>query len=130
VRSFIVALCLAGCAPQLQTLEIVNQTPRVIEAVYVFAPGADRGASRGKLAPNERTSVQVKPGAVEVDGVSEKYQLDEHTRDKPEASQTLEIHGSAKVIFYDQGAAPPEVKRPGVFGAEFTIPAPRPGAEP
>lgn len=128
MRSIIVALCLAGCAPQLQTLEIVNQTPRQIEAVYVYTPGGERGASRGKLAPNEHTSVQVKPGAVEVDGVSEKYQLNEHTRDKPEASETLEIHSPSKVIFYDQGAAPPEVKQPGVFGAEFTLPAPRPEA--
>jgi hypothetical protein len=115
-------ILLAACAPQMQTLELVNSTPRQIEAVYVYSPGAARGQPRAQLAPNAHASVQVPQGRVEVYAVSAKYQVDEHTRDRPEASQELEIHGPAKVIFYDQDDRPAEVSRPDVFGVEFAPP--------
>ncbi|HEY3805489.1 MAG TPA: hypothetical protein VGL61_22930 [Kofleriaceae bacterium] len=118
----ILLILLAACAPQLQTLQLVNQTPRTIEAVYVYPPNGSRGASRAQLAPNAQTSIQVRGGRVEVYAVSAKYQLDEHTRDRPEASQELELHGPAKVIFYDQDDRPAEVNRPDVFGIEFSPP--------
>jgi hypothetical protein len=126
----ILLILLAACAPQMQTLQLVNQTPRAIEAVYVYAPGGTRGTSRAQLAPNAQTSIQVRGGRVEVYAVSAKYQLDEHTRDRPEASQELELHGPAKVIFYDQDDRPAEVNRPDVFGIEFSPPKPRATDEP
>lgn len=119
---FSLIILLASCAAPLQTLELENRTPRPIDAVYVYAPGGARGQPRAKLAPNEHTSVRVPQGRVEVYAVSAKYQLDEHTRDVPEASQELEIHGPAKVIFYDQEDKPAEVSRPDVFGVEFAPP--------
>jgi hypothetical protein len=63
---------LAACGAPMQTLELVNQTPRQIEAFYVYPHGADRGASRGQLAPNAHTSVQVKAGRIDVYAVSAK----------------------------------------------------------
>ena len=118
----ILLILLAACAPQLQSLELVNRTPRAIEAIYVYPPGGNRGTSRAQLAPNAGTTIQVRGGRVEVYAVSAKYQLDEHTRDRPEASQELELHGPAKVIFYDQDDRPAEVSRPDVFGIEFSPP--------
>ncbi len=109
----------------MQTLELVNKTPRQIEAVYVYPHGGDRGASRGSLAPEARTTVQVKAGPIDVYAVGAKYQLDEHTRDRPEASEELEVRGPARVIFYDADSKPAEVARPDVFGVEFSLPKPR-----
>ena len=119
---FLLILLVASCAAPMQTLELENRTPRQIDAVYVYAPGGARGQPRAQLAPNAHTSVQVPQGRVEVYAVSAKYQLDEHTRDVPEASQELEIRGPAKVIFYDQDDKPAEVNRPDVFGVEFAPP--------
>jgi hypothetical protein len=123
-------IMLAACAPQLQTLELVNHTPRAIEAVYIYSPGADRGASRAQLAPNAHASVQVPAGHVEVEAVSAKYQLDEHTRDRPTASSQLELRGPSRVIFYDKDDRPTEVDRPDAFGVEFSPPKPRGTDEP
>jgi hypothetical protein len=127
VRNVLIAIAvmLAACGGPMQTLELVNQTPRPIEAFYVYPHGGDRGASRGSLAPDARTSVQVKAGRIDVYAVSAKYQLDEHTRDRPEASQELEVRGPARVIFYDADSKPAEVARPDVFGVEFSLPKPR-----
>ncbi len=132
-------IVLASCAPQLQSLELINHTPRAIEAVYIHAPGAERGASRAQLAPNAHANVQVPAGHVEVEAVSAKYQLDEHTRDRPTASGQLELRGPAEapaggahyqVIFYDRDDRPAEVDRPDAFGIEFLPPKPRGTDEP
>jgi hypothetical protein len=120
----LIAIALTACGAPMQSLELVNKTPRPIEAFYVYPHGGDRGASRGSLAPEARTTVQVKAGRVDVYAVSAKYQLDEHTRDRPEANQELEIHGPAKVIFYDADSRPADVSRPDVFGVEFSLPKP------
>ncbi|HEY1558419.1 MAG TPA: hypothetical protein VGF94_26525 [Kofleriaceae bacterium] len=117
----------AACSAQLQTIQIENHTPRPIEQLYVHAAGSPRGASRGQLAPNATTQVQMKPGNVEVYAVSQKLQVDEHTRDVPEASQQFELRAPAKVIFYDAGADKPAgVDRPNVYGVAFSIPKPKP----
>jgi hypothetical protein len=123
-------ILLAACAPQLQTLELINRTPRAIEAVYIHAPGADRGASRAQLAPNAHASIQVPTGHVEVEAVSAKYQLDEHTRDRPTASEQLEVRGPSQVIFFDRDDRPADADRPDAFGVEFTPPKPHGTDEP
>jgi len=123
-------ILLAACAAPMQTLHVTNRSNRTIEQLYVFPTGStDRGASRGTLAPNASTDVRVRQGNVEVYAVSAKLQVDEHTRDRPSASQDLEIKGPAEVVFYDLGQAPPGLERPGVFGIAFTLPKPKP-AEP
>lgn len=123
-RPLFFVLVLAGCGgAAMQTIQIKNTTTRTIDELYVFPAGASNpGSSRGTLAPNASTQVQVKAGFVEVKAVSAKLQVDEHTRDKPTASQDIEIHGPVQVIFYDADHAPPGLDRPGVFGIAFQLP--------
>jgi hypothetical protein len=127
---FVLGLAACGGAP-MQTVQIKNASPRPITELYVYPAGStNHGASRGTVAPNGTTEVKVKQGNVEVLAVSSKMQVDEHTRDQPSASGTLELKGPAQVIFYDEGAAPPGVNNPGVFGFEFVIPKPKPAPTP
>jgi len=117
-------LVLAACggAP-LQTIQIVNRSSRPIQELYVYPVGsANHGTSRGSVAPNGQTEVKVKQGNIEVMALSAKLQVDEHTRDQPSASGDVELRGPSQVIFYDEGAAPPGLDRPGVFGFAFVIP--------
>ena len=132
MRSLLILLVgLTACAAKLQTISLVNKTDRPIEALYVYPTGAaDHGASHGKLAPNASTQVQVKPGHVDVLAVSAKLQLDEHTRDQPTASQSLEVTGPLQVIFYDTTAKPTGLERPGVIGVSFIITKPAPPPAP
>lgn len=107
----------------MQTIQLVNHTPRAIEEVYVYPTGAaNHGKSRATIAPNGSTSLQVPQGNVEVLAVSAKFQLDEHTRDRPSASQALELKGPVSVVFYDPGEKPTELGQRGVFGIEFQMP--------
>jgi len=120
-------ILLAACAAPMQTLHVTNRTNRTIEQLYVYPTGsAERGASRATLAPNASTDVQVRQGNVEVYAVSAKLQVDEHTRDRPSASQDLEIKAPAEVIFYDVDQKPAGLERPNVFGVAFTLPKPKP----
>ena len=110
----------AACAAPMQTVHIVNHTDRPIEELYVYQQGKARGSSHGALAPNADTRVQVKQGFVEFFAVSAKMQIDEHTRDRPSASQDVEVRGTpVEIIFYDAGHTPAGLDRPGVFGVAF-----------
>jgi hypothetical protein len=131
MRTWMLVLLAACGASQLQTVKIVNTTPRTIDELYVYPNGsADHGKSRGAIAPNGSTLVQVKAGFVEVLAVSAKLQVDEHTRDRPSASQAVEVHGPVEIFFYDEEHKPPGLDRPGVFGAAFVIPKPKQPASP
>jgi len=128
VKPALLILVLAACggAP-MQTVQIKNASPRPITELYVYPAGStNHGTSRGTVAPNGSTEIKVKQGNIEVLAVSSKLQVDEHTRDQPSASGTLELKGPAQVIFYDEGATPPGLTNPGVFGFEFVIPKPKP----
>jgi hypothetical protein len=121
--ALVLALVLVACGgANLQTIQIVNRSPRPIEELYVYPTGAARGASRGVLAPNGSTSVKVKAGHVSVMAVSAKLQVDEHTRDRPSASQELELDSPTEVVFHDEGQAPPGLNRQGTIGVVFLIP--------
>ena len=126
VKRYLLLLALVvacGGAP-MTSVKLVNMTSRQINELYVFPAGsANHGASRGQLAPNGATEVSVKQGNIEVLAVSAKLQVDEHTRDQPTASGSLELKGPAQVIFYDSESKPPGLERPGVFGIAFIIPA-------
>jgi hypothetical protein len=130
-RVFVVLVVLIGCGgPRQYTLQIVNKTPRTIEEVYVYVPNTAQGTSRGKLAPEATLQVTVKHGPIEVLAVSELIKVDERTRDKPSASQVLEIKQSSRVVFFDVGKQPPGVDQPGVFGVAFDPPkVPEPSPE-
>jgi hypothetical protein len=124
--AFAFAITLGACAPHLQTLELRNDTPRVIEALYVYPSGAENhGPSRGSLAPNASTTLHVKPGHVAVLAESAMVKLDETTRDKPTASSELELTRPLHVVFYDRGNAPAELSRQDVIGVEFILLHPR-----
>lgn len=113
---------LACAGAPLQTVSLVNHTERTIKELYVFPAGAkDKGPSRGALAPAAATKVQVKPGNVEVYAVSETVKLDDHHRDTPTASQSLELRGPLEVIFYDNNDKPAGVDRPNVIGVSFIV---------
>lgn len=127
----LVFACAACGAPALQTVRIENHTTRAIEELYVYPAGAaSPGKSRGTLAPGASTQVAVKPGDIEVLAKSAKVQVDETTRDRPEANQELEVHGPVEVVLYDAGSPPPGLNRPGVFGIEFVVRKPQPPPEP
>ncbi|CAN5441860.1 hypothetical protein BH11MYX1_BH11MYX1_50340 [soil metagenome] len=85
-------LVIACGGAQLQTVSLVNQTDRTIKELYLFPAGSkDKGPSRGTLAPTAGTKVQIKKGNVEVYAVSKTVKLDDHHRDTPTASQTVEL---------------------------------------
>ncbi|MBX3158105.1 MAG: hypothetical protein KF773_19205 [Deltaproteobacteria bacterium] len=122
----LVLLCLVavvGCGggATFHNLTIVNQTARKIDEVYVHAPNADKGASRGALAQGASLSVKVKGGGVEVLGISELVYVDQKVRDRPSASQVVEVTSPTSVVFYDLGKEPPGLDRPGIFGVAFRL---------
>lgn len=121
--ALVLVLVLVACGgANLQTIQIVNRSPRPIEELYVYPTGAARGASRGVVAPNATTSVKVKAGHVSVMAVSAKLQVDEHTRDRPSATQELELDSPTEVVFHDEGQAPPGLNNRGTIGVVFLIP--------
>ena len=121
---WILALLVACGGAHMQTVQLLNKTDRQINELYVYPAGStNHGSSRGQLAPNGSTQVSVKQGNIEVLAVSAKLQVDEHTRDQPTASGSLELTGPAQVVFYDADSQPPGLDRPGVFGIAFIIPA-------
>jgi hypothetical protein len=132
VTRYLAFLILAACGgAAMQTVQIVNHTSRPIDELYIYPSGAaDHGKSRGKLAPEGSTQLQVKAGFIEVLAVSAKMQLDEHTRDRPSASQAVEVKGPVQIVFYDEGGKPANIDQPGVFGVEFVLPKPKPAEPP
>jgi hypothetical protein len=126
------AVALAACAGPSYQMQLVNRTDRAIESIYVYPTGAaDRGASRGSLAPSATTQLKVKHGRTSVLALSAKLKLDDHTRDQPSASQDLEVTGPTEIVFYDSGGdKPPGLERPGVFGIAFQLPKPAPPPPP
>lgn len=123
----IVISALAACGgPGMQTLQLVNNTPRTIAEVYVYPANAtDHGASRGKLAPGATLSVQIKAGNVEVLATSETIQVDERTRDTMQAGATLQLNRSLQVIFHDSDQPPPDLRNKDAIGAAFRLIKPK-----
>ena len=127
----VMTACTACGGAAMQTINIVNKTDRQIEAVYVYPVGAaDHGASRGALGPQQATQVTIKGGNVEVQAVSAKIKFDDHHRDKPAASQAIELTHPVEVDFYDSNAKPTGLDRPNVIGVSFVINTPPPADPP
>ncbi|MGE0871124.1 MAG: hypothetical protein AB7P03_21345 [Kofleriaceae bacterium] len=119
---------LVACAgPRVQTVQFVNKTPRTIEQFFVFPPGAARGASRGKLAPNGQTTLKLKDGVHEIYAVSARIVHDDNTRETPEASMTIELRGPLDIVFYDSNAVPSGIDGPNTRAIKFVM---RPPSEP
>ncbi len=121
---FLVLVFLVGCyPPKFQTITMANQTPRVIEAVYVYPVGAkSQGASRGKIAPNGTLEVKTKQGNVEIRAVSAEERVG-NEREKKEATQVLELTKHADVVFHDSNQK--VVVKPGAIDVVFTILPPK-----
>jgi hypothetical protein len=99
---------LAACGGAgMQTVQLVNKTPRTIEQIFIFTPGKDRGASKAKLAPNATTTLQLPAGNHEIYAISERIVHDDNTRETPEASLTIELRSALELVFYDSNAPPP-----------------------
>ncbi len=108
-----------------QTLTLTNKSPRPIEQLFVYPTGQPRGPSRGTLAVDATTTVKMKPGGVDVYAISQKLIIDEHTRETPEASVTVELKRPLTVIFHDESTHPAEVDAADVREATFRVtPAP------
>src|SRR5689334_11556040 len=123
LRLLAIACTLAACGSTAHhTLTLVNRTERAIEQVYIFPTGsADHGASRATLAPNATAKVDVSAGNVDVLAVSAKVQVDEHTRERRTATQTLEVRGPLEVVFHDSNQTPPGLGRAGTIGVVFRV---------
>jgi hypothetical protein len=128
---FLVGLVVfAACGASMQTVQLVNKTPRTIEQIFIFSPGKDHGTSKAKLAPNASTTLQLPAGNHEVYAVSEKIIHDDNTRETPEASLTIELRGALELVFYDSNAAPPGLDKPNTRGITFMIRPPPKKEEP
>jgi hypothetical protein len=125
-----VLVACGGGSGALHSLSITNATARKIDELYVYTPNGDKGASRGALAPGETTKVKVKEGGVEVLAISELMYVDQKVRDRPSASQVIEVTQQSSVVFYDEGKAPPGLDRPGFFGITFRLVKPTAAPDP
>ncbi|MGE0404309.1 MAG: hypothetical protein AB7T06_46800 [Kofleriaceae bacterium] len=114
----------------MQTVQLVNKTPRTIEQVFIFPPGKDHGASKAKLAPNASTTLQLPAGNHEIYAISEKIIHDDNTRETPEASLTIELRSALELVFYDSNAVPPGIDKPNTRGITFMIRPPAKKDEP
>jgi hypothetical protein len=132
IRFFAIGLlALAACSASYQTIKLVNRSPRPIEEIYIFPTGAaNHGASRGKLAPNAATEVQVKTGNVDVLAIAAKERVDDKQSETKTATQTIELRGPLELVFHDSDQRPPELARKGTLGVTFrVIPPPKPATD-
>ncbi len=120
---FLLALVvMAACGgASMQTVQLVNKTPRTIEQIFIFTPGQDKGASKAKLAPNAATTLQLPAGNHEIYAISERIVHDDNTRETPEASLTIELRNALEIVFYDSNAAPPGLGKANTRGITFMI---------
>jgi hypothetical protein len=132
LRIVVCLVAVAACSSTYHTVKLVNRTDRAIEAIYIYPTGSqDQGASRGSLAPNATTSVNVKAGNVDVHAVSAKIRIDDRVNETRTATQTLELKKPLELVFHDSTQTPPGLDRPGTIGVTFRVPpAPKPPAEP
>lgn len=113
------------------SLTLVNQSPRPIEAIYIFPLGsASRGTSWTTLAPGATQTVKIQKGNFELVAVSAKRRIDAKFSETPEATTSLELRGDQALVFHDAGATPAGLDAPGTLGVTFMISAPEPAPEP
>lgn len=133
--AFACLACLAACGGKTGvhkndyagsiTLTLVNASPRPIENVFIYPMGtSDRGASWTAIAPGATTTVKIRSGNFELVAVSAKRTIEEHLRERPEATTMLELKGDQKLVFHDEGQAPPGTGATGTLGVTFMISAP------
>ena len=113
-------------------IQLVNQTSRPIEQIYIFPRGAtNRGTSWAAIAPGAATTVKLKEGMFELVAQSAKRRIDNHWAETPESSTLLELREDLastprKLIFHDEGTNPMGTDQPGTLGVTFMIGKPEP----
>jgi hypothetical protein len=117
-------------------IQLVNQTSRPIEQVYLFPRGAtNRGSSWATIAPGASSTVRLKEGLYELAAVSAKRRIDNRWVETPQSTAMLELREDLAstprtIIFHDSGETPAGVDKPGTLGIAFMISAPAPAATP
>lgn len=135
LKTLVIAVAIAACGGKTGvykndyagsiTLTLVNASPRQIESVFIYPMGTtERGASWTSIAPGATTTVKIRSGNFELVAVSAKRNIEEHLRERPEATTMLELKGDQKLVFHDEGQAPPGVDAKGTLGVTFMISAP------
>ena len=116
-------------------LQLVNQTSRPIDQVFIFPRGAsNHGTSWTALQPGATTTVKIKEGMFELIAVSAERRIDAKFRERPQATTLLELKEKLKstprkLIFHDESETPMGVDQPGTLGVTFKIGQPEPVKE-
>jgi hypothetical protein len=122
LRCVFLVVVVACSSTPLYTVTLVNRTDRPIEEVYVYPAGSqNHGKSRATLAPDASVAVKIARGHVDVLAVSAKVQLDDKTRERRTASQTLELRGPVELVFHDSDKVPAGLGRKDTFGVPFHV---------
>lgn len=115
-------------------LELVNQTSRDIEQIYIYPRGAaNRGESWATIAPGASTTVKLKEGHYELVARSAKRRIDARWVETPESTTMLEMREDLpstprRVIFHDADQSLPGLDQRGTLGVKFMLTGPQPEA--
>jgi hypothetical protein len=136
LKTLVIACVLAACGGKTGvykndyagsiTLTLVNASPRAIESILIYPMGSPKQGSSWTepLAPGATTTVKIASGNFELVAVSAKRKIDEHNRETPKATTMLELKSDQKLVFHDEGTAPPGVDAKGTLGVTFIISEP------
>lgn len=112
-------------------LQLVNQTSRDIEQIYIYPLGAaNRGESWATIAPGASTTVKLKEGHYELVARSAKRRIDSRWVETPESTTMLELREDLpstprRIVFRDAGSSA-GVDPPGTLGVTFKLTGPQP----
>jgi hypothetical protein len=135
LKMLVIAVALAACGGTTGvsrndyagsiTLTLVNASPRPIESVFIYPMGTtNRGTSWTSIAPGASSTVKIRSGNFELVAVSAKRNIEEHLRERPEATTMLELKADQKLVFHDEGNPPPGLDAKGTLGVTFMISEP------
>jgi hypothetical protein len=132
-KTLVLVLLLAACGGKTGvykddysgslTLTLVNMSPRTIEEVFIYPIGSQaQGSSWTEAIPPGATrSVKIRSGNFELVAVSAKRNIDQHTRERPQATTSLELKSDQKLVFHDAGDNPAGLDAKGTLGVTFQI---------
>jgi hypothetical protein len=143
-RTLVLALAIAACGGKTGvyshdysgslTLTLVNQSPRPVQAVFIYPLGStNRGTSWTSIAPGATTKVSIREGNFELVAVSAKRRIDAKYSETPEAMTSLELRANQTLVFHDANQTPTGVGAPNTLAVTFMLgqaePTPAPAPE-